>query len=822
MESLLKHLVKKDASPYPYQKRIAEAALQGNNIIISAPTGAGKTWAALLPFLYSKIIGRPFSDRLIYSLPMRTLATSLYESTVSSCRRAGWKVLTDPAGNGRGDNQNGICITIQTGERKEDPFYQGDIIFTTIDQMLSGYLNVPVSLPERLANINAGAMVGSLIVLDEIHLLDPERSLSTAIEMCHRLKECSQFIFMTATLSGMAMEILKKHINAELVGVSEEELRLMPSQKSKDKEYKWVDTPLDIENVLAVHRAGRSLVICNSVGRAQEMYHSLKESICRMGLKTKPLLLHSRFFKDDRSRIECMLAEYFGPDACKTDVILVSTQAIEVGIDISADNVHTELAPINTLVQRAGRCARYAGQRGKGTFWICELQVNDKGQHKMGPYRDQAEIINLTRLEVAKPNGKMGFTIEQKLINAVMEKSEVECINRVKMGLNERYRKVNEVVEWAGRPESRWATSDLIRDVDSVSIIINDDPESLDIYKPVEYLSVPRITLCSLQTAYDMNSKPWVAKIPLSGRDDEDANISWIEANSVRQLSASGWLVAVHPNSASYSPELGLELGKGGSSVIHPPAAKPLLFKPRYKCESFRQHSMAVLKHGGKLKAGHGTGLARIAGFLKMDLDSLNKIIDSVLVLHDMGKLSKKWQAAIRARQDLTGPENPVFLSGEPLAHSTFDWEVHGHLLAEFGKPVYQRGNHAMEGAFSIAECLYCYVGEMLKTSSPYEVACCLVSAIARHHHAGTLSLGDFSLVDGAVEYTEDILKECGLGLENWVLKDRPDESQKRSFGEDCILRPSAGGENFLPLYWMLVRLLRLADQASQREVANS
>lgn len=823
MESLFKELVRKDASPYPYQKRVAEAILHGNNVIIPAPTGAGKTWAALLPFLYSKRIGQTVSDRVIYSLPMRTLATSLYESTVFSCCQAGWKVLTDPVGNGREDNQNQICITIQTGERKEDPFYQGDIIFTTIDQLLSGYLNIPVSLPEKLANINAGAMVGSLIILDEIHLLEPERSLGTAIEMCRRLKGYSQFIFMTATFSGMAMEILKKHLNAEIVGVSDEELRLIPSQKSKEKEYKWVNTPMNIEKVLSVHHAGRSMVICNSVVRAQEIYRSLKESIHQFGLKTKPLLLHSRFFKNDRNLVESMLASYFGRDAFLTDAILVSTQAVEAGIDISADNMHTELAPINSLVQRAGRCARYEGERSKGTVWIYELQVNDKGQYRMGPYRDQADIVNLTRAEVVKYACKMDFIAERELVDTVMERSESECIDRVTTGLAGRHLKVNRVLELAGSPGSRSHASELIRDVDSVSVIIHDNPENIDISNPVEYLSVPRVALWSLQEVFCKNNESWVAKILLSGSNNEDGDtyFTWQKIDSVRELMAAGWLIAVHPGFASYSPELGLELGKAGVVVSHPPALRPVMPRPKYRCESFRQHSLAVLEHGAKLKAGYGVGLAKIATFLKIDIDSLNQIIDIVLVLHDLGKMSNKWQCGIRARQALTEPENPVFLSGEPLAHSTFEWEIHGQLLPEFSGSVYQRGNHAMEGAFSIAECLYCYVGEILKTPSPYEVACSLLSAIARHHHAATLSLSNFSLVNGADEYIEGILKECGLGLKNWALKDRPNESQKRSFGEVCILRPSAGGEKFLPLYWMLVRLLRLADQASQREAAN-
>ncbi len=48
-----------------------------------------------------------------------------------------------------------------------------------------------------------------------------------------------------------------------------------------------------------------------------------------------------------------------------TDAILVSTQVIEVGIDITCNVMHTECPPINSLLQRVGRCARFENEEGK-------------------------------------------------------------------------------------------------------------------------------------------------------------------------------------------------------------------------------------------------------------------------------------------------------------------------------------------------------------------------------------------------------------------------------------------------------------------------
>src|SRR5437763_1807011 len=65
-------------SPHPYQERFAEKLLQGHSIILRVPTGAGKTWAAVAPFLYTLAENHRLADRLLYALPLRSLASSLF------------------------------------------------------------------------------------------------------------------------------------------------------------------------------------------------------------------------------------------------------------------------------------------------------------------------------------------------------------------------------------------------------------------------------------------------------------------------------------------------------------------------------------------------------------------------------------------------------------------------------------------------------------------------------------------------------------------------------------------------------------------------
>ena len=182
-------------APYSYQNEVAELLLSGKNVILSVPTGAGKTWASIMPFLYAKDNQINFPSKLIYSLPLRTLTNSIYDDVRNVI------------------SQN--SISIQTGEFSNDPYFESDIVFSTIDQTLSSFLCFPLSLSHRQANINAGALVGSYLVFDEFHLLDSRLSMSTTLGMLRILKNMCRVCIMTATLSDSFLHFLKTEFDPQ-------------------------------------------------------------------------------------------------------------------------------------------------------------------------------------------------------------------------------------------------------------------------------------------------------------------------------------------------------------------------------------------------------------------------------------------------------------------------------------------------------------------------------------------------------------------------------------------------------------------------------
>jgi len=789
-------------APYEYQKRVANRILKGKNILLSAPTGAGKTWAVLLPFLFSWKKGYPIVDRLIYVLPLRSLATSLYNETVMSCSSI-FKVKKKPEErNGEVDE---IVITIQTGEQKDDSFFEGDIIFTTVDQCLSSYINMPVSLPRRVGNINAGALLGSMIVLDEFHLLEPDKAMQTAIEMLSRLKPFSNFIIMTATLSAKSMEILNGLLGGEIIRLPEQEVLALPSHSDKKRTFRWANHALEAKDIIQSHHGGRSIVIVNTVGRAQEIFLDFNEYASHNGVKL--FLLHSRFYPEDRKKTEDELMDWFGKNAKFSNTILVTTQVIEAGIDISADNLHTELAPLNSIIQRAGRCARYAGNRGIGTVWIYELQKDDSGKVRLGAYRDQSVAIRETRkvMELLDPGGEIiPFSLEQEWINQVHTEQECSYLQSYKQDTQQLKKQVHEAMD--GRSPA--AVRKLIRDVASVSVIITDRPEELRFDKREwpQMLSVPRSSLYRLKDFFSgIIDETWVAKLPMEGDDDQKSlHFEWQIISSIDEAVNAPWLVVIHPEYASYSQNIGLQIGVSGS--FRPPKyhQRALISGYSIKYETYAEHVQQVLKVCRSMHPYYQNALSRLQDYYDNRINGkpIEQFVELACVLHDTGKLSIKWQEAVQAWQK---HKNSSKLTDAPLAHSDYDPESDFEEKKRFSR----QPPHAAEGAYAISK--------WLNGCMDNDFALVLWTAITRHHGAFTDSLGDFKLINGAAQWIQkDVTVECSTSI---MLDDAPDMVMRKGYGKNALLSFSgnADDEDLWPLYVFFVRRLRLADQKSQQ-----
>jgi len=765
-------------------------------VILQAPTGSGKTWAVVIPFFYSWIFGRRIADRLLYALPLRSLATSLFKSTHSAVSQTeATKHLSNR-------------VRIQTGETKCDPLFEGAATFTTIDQLLSSYLLHPVGLPKRSGNINAGALLGSLICFDEFHLLEPQKSMATAIEMLDtvtRSNPLSRFVLMTATLSTQTMGWLTKKLDAESITLSPEEVSQLPSQQDKLRNYRWVDEPLSATAIANVHRRNRSIVIVNSVGRSQELYEELRSEPIRslIGPTTEIRLLHSRFFPVDRQDIEKELSAWFGPHPTRTDVILVSTQVIEAGLDFSCDNLHAEVAPMNAIVQRAGRCARRQGEMG--TVWCYALAKNSQGNPSYGPYRDISAIVDETaramKKEVDVGAAALSFHNELALVNEVHTDWELKQLTPLEsLGTHRK------AVRQAMDGEDPAAVRNLVRDVVSINVVITYQPDDLKFNRQQwpEMLSVPPMSLYRLFDKSGNSEGDWVAKV---AREEEISQggairVKWDSLTNSRELNSAGWLVAIHPSRAFYRADIGLVIGQGGPPLEIRYRVRPKFERYLYKKETYGEHIRRVCAAGTLRDGDNEVATRRLAKLLNVSESRLIGWMQLIYQLHDVGKLSIGWQDAIWKWQETkTGSA----LDSRPaLAHSDYDPAI------DWNATKYPRPPHAAEGAYAACQHIWSAF-EAVDLSLPRAA----FTAIVRHHGAFTSELGEFRLVANARQQIAETLGKTTVGLN---LDDNPLVRVRQMFPKSLLhVALPEHAKGLLP-YLYFVRRLRIADQNSFTE----
>lgn len=344
-------------SPHNFQKVIWEKLKNNSNtLLVKAPAGSGKTEAVLAPFL-SQFVSNNFhiAPRLIYVLPMRVLVNNIAERIEKYAQKI----------------SQHISVEIQHGDIPNSPFFIADIVVTTLDQFLYGFARASGQVGRHI-DIPAGSIASSLVVFDEAHMYRDGFTFSimrALMEILHKSR--IPFVVMTATmpesLEKSLFEEIKLPDNQKLIGDVYIDCKL--KIKIEDKPL-YSNDVVDIpDQLLKKIKNKKTLIVVNQVQRAQKIFDDIKS---RLDLNDNQIvLLHSRFTRADRKSHEKKAISLIphkedGKIVIPEGVgIVISTQVLEAGIDFSAELLLTELAPADSLIQRAGRCARYEGESGE-------------------------------------------------------------------------------------------------------------------------------------------------------------------------------------------------------------------------------------------------------------------------------------------------------------------------------------------------------------------------------------------------------------------------------------------------------------------------
>jgi CRISPR-associated endonuclease/helicase Cas3 len=375
--------------PFDYQRRLAlDPECQSR--LIEIPTGLGKTAAVVLAWLWNRVVNQTptWPRRLVYCLPMRTLV----EQTAGEVKK--WlenlSEKADELGLDQSAKESLIWLAANSpvvlmggedsGEWDIHPEREA-ILIGTQDMLLSRALNRGYGMSRYRWPMHFGLLNNDCLwVLDETQLMGVGVETSAQLDAFRESNTVSECLtwWMSATLDRTQLATVDHKEPASgwpTISLSESD-RSSPVVRGRIEAGKTLTaSPLFLSSttkgdyakhvtglVTSRHTDGSlTLVVVNRVARAQAIYSALLKAKVP---KERLALIHSRFRPADRQRHQSLLT-------ASGDRIIVATQAIEAGVDISARLLITELAPWASLVQRFGRCNR-AGEfpSGAGVIWI--------------------------------------------------------------------------------------------------------------------------------------------------------------------------------------------------------------------------------------------------------------------------------------------------------------------------------------------------------------------------------------------------------------------------------------------------------------------
>lgn len=414
-------------SPTPLQEYARKVDLGDGPalFILEDVTGAGKTEAALI--LTHRLLAKGAGSGLYVGLPTMATANAMYHRLATSYRRlfcetarpslilahgardlvdgfqesvgiSGWAALGEEAGDGA------FCSGWIADNRKKALLAHVGV--GTVDQAL---LSV---LPARHQSLRMAGLGTKVLVVDEVHAYDDGymNRLLEVLLSSHGARGGSA-ILLSATLPAAMKQRLQQ---AFCDGVGREAVSVLASDYPLATKFpEGVATPIGTRESVKrrVHVRGLSdektvfsvideavcqgkcvVWIRNTVGDAREALDALlgfswmEKEACH--------LFHSRFAMADRKRIEGDLISRFGPgpgsgsDSRKGQVV-VATQVVEQSIDCDWDVMISDLAPVDVLIQRAGRLCRHL-RDGEGNR-MAEGTADGRGEPTLYLFGPNAE-----------------------------------------------------------------------------------------------------------------------------------------------------------------------------------------------------------------------------------------------------------------------------------------------------------------------------------------------------------------------------------------------------------------------------------------------
>jgi len=430
---------KQGRTPYEMQTFVREN--RDKNLVIIAPTGAGKTEAG---FIYIQKKG-------FFMLPYRVSANGIY------MRAEG--MFGDYAGL---LHSSALSYVLERGKNREDKREENREDIQN-NQKGTAFLNyalsrnfakpIIISTPDQLMHFvfrykgfekYYATALYSRLVIDELQSYDPITLAFIVQGLAVLAQNGGKFLVMTATFP----EFLRERF--ERMGV---EFRVFNTQEKPYHHVQVIDDSIDnyVEKMIELSQKAKVLVVVNTVRKAIELKKKFQDA----------KLLHSRFILKDRKEKEIEIMKFFDS---QERGLWITTQLAEVSLDLDADYLFTELSTADSLIQRMGRCNR----KGQKSTDEPNVFIFTKDCSGVGPvYYKHLHEGTLRNLK----DGLWDWNFKWELVEKVYSESALKGTEYWK-----RFRRAESYIKnlWEGADSlirSKSEAQDLFRDINAVQVI---------------------------------------------------------------------------------------------------------------------------------------------------------------------------------------------------------------------------------------------------------------------------------------------------------------------------------------------------------------
>lgn len=332
------------AEPRPFQNAIGQSRMRVT--LVEAGCGTGKTAAA-----YMWAEHHANDKKLFFCYPTTGTATEGYLGYVHETQVEADLVHSrsivdlENIAQVPDDEENDHLMRIASLN-----LWSPEVVICTADTVLALVRN------NRRGLYNSPAILSGAFVFDELHAYDNQ--MMAAVPALIKALPGASFLLMTASLPKARKEFLQRHI---------EDLCEVPPPSDLEAIPRYEFQRAGIEEAYRQAQAAaaekkRVLWICNTVARAQKVMETLADEY---GVSARNY--HSRFKYTDRVRQHRKIIRWFNHHKIRVGIVAVTTQVAEMSLDLDADLLISEIAPIPALIQRLGRLNRRVTPECPGT-----------------------------------------------------------------------------------------------------------------------------------------------------------------------------------------------------------------------------------------------------------------------------------------------------------------------------------------------------------------------------------------------------------------------------------------------------------------------